>query len=211
MYWNTSVGQSSNSLTTDLSLLRSVTKGQSFTAIGQTIQFQHHFTPKETGYAWVSYYSPGNYKNDLTLVAKDPITTPIVLPYTVESKLRFRQVSLGWKHYFLGSATNENFLNLYGAAGFGLLVSKIENTYTTPVDTTLYYAPTTAIAGTADFRRLTFDLTVGSEFTLATGLYLYAEVKTWLPASSNPSPYLYNNNTPQVIILNGGLRILFDQ
>lgn len=201
----------SNSLTTDLSLLRSITKGQSFSAVGQTIQFQHHFTPTETGYAWISYYSPGNYKNDLSVVVKDPTTTPSVLPYTVESKLRFRQVSLGWKHYFLGSAMNEDFLSIYGAAGFGLLASKIENTFNTSIDTALYDAPTKSIAGHADFIRLTFDLTAGGEFTLAPGIYLYAEVKTWLPASSNPSPYLYNNHAPQVIIVNGGLRILFDQ
>ena len=204
------MAQRSSSITTDLSMLRSFSKGQEFSAIGQTIQFQYHFTPTESGYAWVSYYSPGKYKNGLTATAKDPLTQPATTDFTVASELRFRQVSLGWKHYFKGASNGEEQFHVYGTAGFGLLVSKIENVYNQTIDTALYLLPERSISGTKDFRRLTFDLGLGSEFQIGGGIYLYAELRTWLRASSNPSLYLYNNKAPEVVLLNGGLRILFE-
>jgi hypothetical protein len=202
--------QNAGSIATDLSVLRSLSEGQGFTAIGQTVQFQYHFAPKESGYAWISYYSPGKYKNALTATAKDPLTTPTDLNYTVNSELRFRQFSLGWKHYFKGAYDSEDPFNIYGSAGFGVLVSKIKNTYNQEIDTTLYTTPDRAKAGNDNFKRLTFDLAVGTELKLGAGIYFYTELRTWLPASSNPSPYLYDKYTPQVAILNGGIRILFD-
>ncbi len=198
------------SVTTDLSLLRSLSEGQKFTAIGQTVQFQYHFTLKETGYAWISFYSPGKYRNLLTATAKDPLTTPATINYTSRSELRFRQISLGWKHYFKGAYDGEDPFNIYGTAGFGLLLSKIENTYDQAIDTAFYVLPEKAIAGSGDFRRLTFDLALGTELKLGSGIYFYTELRSWLPASSNPSPYLFDKYTPQVAILNGGIRILFD-
>jgi hypothetical protein len=204
------IGQRSSSITTDLSVLRSFSEGQAFTVIGQTIQFQYHFTPKESGYAWINYYSPGKYKNTLTAIAKDPLTTPATTMLGVSSELRFRQVSLGWKHYFKGASNGEELFHVYGTAGFGLLVSKIENQYRQSIDTALYVIPQRSINGSKEFRRLTFDLGLGSEFQIGGGIYLYGELRTWLRASSTPSPYLYKNSTPQVAILSGGLRILFD-
>ena len=206
------MAQRSTSITTDLSLLRSFSKGQEFSVVGQTIQFQYHFTPVESGYAWVSYFSPGNFKNTLTAQAKDPLTTtPFATNFGVKSQLRFRQVSLGWKHYFKGASNGEEELfHVYGTAGFGLLVSRIENSYDQTIDTTLYIVPQQSLSGEKDFRRLTFDLGLGSEFQIGGGIYLYADLRTWLRASTSPSPYLYNNKAPQVFILSGGLRILFD-
>jgi hypothetical protein len=198
------------SIATDLSLLRSFSPKQSFTAIGQTIQFQNHFTPTETGYALVCYYSPGKYSNSLTATAKDPSTTPGNMEYTVHSKLRFRQISLGWKHYFIGSSNTEGFWNLYGSAGFGLVAAKVENNHEPIIDTALYQLEDRALSGTGDFKRLTFDLGVGGEIRIAYGIFLYADLRTWIPASSNPSRMLYNDKAPRVGTLNGGIRILFD-
>ena len=202
--------QNAISIATDLSVLRSLSEGQRFTAIGQTVQAQYHFTLKESGYAWVSYYSPGKYKNTLTATAKDPLTTPPTIDYTVSSELRFRQISLGWKHYFKGAYDSEDPFTIYGTAGFGLLFSKVENTQSPSIDTALYIIPPQSVAGSTDFRRLTFDLALGTELRLGTGIYFYTELRTWLPASSNPAPYLFDQNTPQVAILNGGIRISFD-
>jgi len=198
------------SVATDLSVLRSLSEGQRFTAIGQTVQAQYHFTPKEAGYAWVSYYSPGKYKNTLTATAKDPLTTPAAINYTASSELRFRQISLGWKHYFKGAYDSEDPFNMYGTAGFGLLFAKVKNTHSPTIDTASYTLPAQAVAGSDDFRRLTFDLGLGTELRLGAGIYFYTELRTWLPASSNPAPYLFDQHTPQIVILNGGIRILFD-
>ena len=202
--------QNAVSIATDLSVLRSLSEGQRFTAIGQTVQAQYHFTPKEAGYAWVSYYSPGKYKNTLTATAKDPLTTPAAMNYMASSELRFRQISLGWKHYFKGAYDSEDPFNIYGTAGFGLLFSKVQNTHSQAIDTAVYIKPMQSVAGSDDFRRLTFDLALGTELKLGAGIYFYTELRTWLPASSNPAPHLFDKYTPQVAMLNGGIRILFD-
>lgn len=208
--WLITQAQKPVSISTDLSFLRSLSKNQDFTVIGQTVKGEYHFTQKETGYAWVSYYSPGTYTNTLEATAKDPATTPASISYNVKSRLRFRQVSLGWKHFFIGGIDSEKSWNLYGSAGFGLMAAKVENLYDPVVDTALYNVAQRAIAGTGDFKRLTFDLGLGAEAALASTVFLYAELRTWLPASTNPSPYMYNDNAPRVAILSGGIRILFD-
>jgi hypothetical protein len=51
---------------------------------------------------------------------------------------------------------------------------------------------------------------IGGEFPLGGGICLYTELRTWLPASDYPSPYLYNSDIPRVLLLTGGIRILFD-
>jgi hypothetical protein len=209
-YCCTGQAQKAASVTTDLSLLRSIGEGQGFTVIGQAVQFQYHFAPKESGYAWISYYTPGKYQNILAATAKDPATSPSTLDYTVNSEIRYRQISLGWKHFFKGWYDSEEPVNLYGSAGFGLLFSKIENTYDPSIDTSIYTIPNKAAAGSDEARRLTFDLALGAEFRLGAGIYFYTDVRTWLQASSTPSPYYFDNHTPQVIMLNGGIRILFD-
>jgi hypothetical protein len=208
--YTTSQAQEGFSIATDFSLLRSISKNQGFFAIGQTIQGNVHFTNTESAYAWLSYYTNGTFKNTLTAIAKDPTTTPRNINYTSSSKLSYQQVSIGWKHFFVGGAESESPYTIYGLAGFGLVSGKIENTWDKAIDTADYIFELRAIEGSATFKRLSFDIGIGTEARLATSVYLYADLRTWLPASNFPSPYLYNNSLPRVIIASTGLRILFN-
>lgn len=198
------------SIATDVSLLRSFTKGSSFWAVGQTVQAQYHFTEKTTAYAWVCYYTNGRFKNALTAAATDALTQPQLLPYTTHTTLRTRQLSLGIKQYVKGAYNSEAPLSLYALAGFGLLSLKPENTYSIPVDTARYTVPQKGVAGGATVVRLTADVGIGAETLLGSGIYWYGDVRTWIQASRFPSPYLYNNATPRMAIVSTGLRILFD-
>jgi hypothetical protein len=74
-----------SSIATDVSLLRSFTKGSAFWAIGQTVQAHYHFAPKTSGYASISYYTNGSFKNGLTAFAVDSLVSPQQLNYTVSS------------------------------------------------------------------------------------------------------------------------------
>ena len=199
-----------SSISTDVSILRSVTKGSRFFAFGQTVQSQYHFTEKTTGYAWVSYYSAGHFKNSLTATGKDSIAVPQQLAFDVNSTLRYRQFSLGIRHYFKGTYNNETTWNLYSITGFGLLLLKATNSYNVTIDSARYNIPQQVLAGTKNLVRLTADLGLGVETILGSGVYLYGDVRTWIQASTFSSPYLYNNNVPRVVIVSGGIRILFD-
>ncbi|HEY1113251.1 MAG TPA: hypothetical protein VGE66_06800 [Chitinophagaceae bacterium] len=208
--WGIGRAQEAFSIGTDLSVLRSVNKGQGFTAVGQTVQANFHLSPKESVYAWLCYYSEGKYNNTLAARARFDTIAPQSINYTVNSKLRYRQVSLGWKHYFKGSYKSEGTWNLYGLAGFGLMLGKTFNTPDQKIDTANYSVPERPREGVTTVKRLTFDLGLGAEAELGSGIYLYGEAKTWIRASSYPNPYLYDNATPRVVILSGGLRILID-
>lgn len=199
-----------SSIATDVSILRSVTRGSSFWAFGQTVQAQYHINPATTAYAWVSYYSNGVFKNRLPAFATNNAISPRQLDYTVKSSLRFRQISLGFRRYLKGAYNSETTWNLYGLAGFGLLLLKATNSYNQPVDTALYIVPQKAIAGTKNLVRLTADVGLGAEMLLGSGIYLYADVRTWIQASRTSSAYLYNDAVPRVVIVSGGIRILFD-
>lgn len=198
------------SVATDVSLLHSFSKGQHFNAIGQTVQYQYHFEKKKSIYVQVSYHTAGNYSNNLFGTAKNPLTIPQRLNYTASSQLHYRQFSVGGKYFFKGAADAEQAFNIYGMAGFGLLFAKVDNSFDKSVDTAIYQIPQRAIAGSATVRRLTFDVGVGGEFLLGGGIYFYTELRTWLPASDYQSPYLYNNDIPRVLMLNGGIRLLID-
>ena len=202
--------QTTYSIATDASFLRNLSKNQKFWAFGQTVQGNFHFSRKQSAYAWICYYTNGKFKNALTATAKEPNTLPKNINYISHSSLRYRQISFGLKHYFKGSYNNEESWNLYGLGGFGLLLSKVENTFNQTIDTAKYVIPQQAIAGSGNFKRLTFDIGLGGEIMLGSGIYLYSDVRTWIPASDYPSPYLYNNNTPRIIALHTGIRILFD-
>ncbi len=195
---------------TDISILRNFSKHQGFTSIGQTVHFDFHITKKETIYTWISYYLNGKYKNDLTATAKDAFTSPQNMSYISSSRLGISQVSVGLKHFFKGRYDNDSTWNLYGSAGFGLLSARVENAHTKSIDTALYEKPQKAIAGAQRFKRLTFDLALGMETQLGASIFLFGEIRTWLKASGYPSPYLYDNTIPRVVILNGGVRVLFD-
>jgi len=198
------------SILTDASLLRNLTKGQSFTTIGQSVQANFHFTKTETVYISAGYHVRGKYKNTLLATPKDTAGGVTPVSYVSSSSLAYRHFSIGWKHYFLGAFNNEESINVYSTAGFGLLAGRVENTFSFRPDTAFFVIPQQAIEGTGRFQRLTFDVSLGVEKSIAAAFFLYGELKTWLPASNFPSPYLYNNHTPQVLLLNGGVRILFD-
>jgi hypothetical protein len=198
------------SIATDLNLLHNFTKNEGFNAVGQTVHYQFHFTKKETAYGWLSYHRGGRFKNNLSAVAKDSITSPQRLNYRVSSSINLSQISLGWKHYFRGGSNEEDTWGVYSTAGFGLLFAKVTNTFDKRVDTAKYASSKLVLPGATTINKLTIDLGLGGEFSVAPGLFLYSEIRTWLPASSYPSPYLYNNDLPRVLLLNAGLRILFD-
>lgn len=197
------------SIATDGSLLRNFNEDQKFWAFGQTVQLNAHFSKKEALYAWISYYTNGRFKNNFTATAKAPATVPQQTIHTVYSALRFRQFSLGWKHFFIGSFDSEQMWNAYGYAGFGLLFGRADNRYSQRVDTSLYHTESAA-PGSGRFKRLTFDLGVGSEFPLGTDVFVYTELRTWIPTTNYPSPYLYSNSGkfPSAAAVNLGLRVV---
>lgn len=197
------------SIATDASILRNFNQQQKFWAFGQTVQLNFQLKGKEALYSWVTYYTTGRFKNNFIANAKEPLTNPQQLSYTAYSGLSYRQISLGWKHYFKGSFNSENIWNVYGYAGFGLLLGKVDNRFSKNIDTATYIM-TSPLPGNAAFKRLTFDTGLGTEFPLGTDIYLYTELKTWIPTSHYPSPYLYNNNyhIPAVATVNMGIRIL---
>jgi hypothetical protein len=198
------------SILTDLSLLHNFSRDQAFTTIGQTVGVNFHLTPKETVYGQISYYVNGKFSNRLTAQEKDTAGGVQNVGFGITSRLGYRQFSLGWKHYFVHSYDQEEGLNIYGTGGFGVLSGRVENTSDRSVDTALYTVPPRSLAGTGKFTRLTFDVSLGAETALAAGFFWYGEVRTWLHTSRYPSPYLYTNRVPGVLMLNTGVRILFD-
>jgi hypothetical protein len=198
------------SIATDLSVQRSFKKDQRFWALGQDIVIDWHFTPKGGAYGSICYYSNGKFDNPLTAPAKSPSTLPQQIFFTNYAKLRLEQISIGWKHYFVGTSDAEKQWNLYGLSGFGLIFGKVVNAYSVAVDTSLYDAPAQPINGKGHFKRLTFDLGLGWEIPLAGEVYLYSEGRVWIPTTEYPSKYLFaNNNAPFAAMVTGGLRVLF--
>lgn len=198
-------------IATDGSLLRNFNQQQKFWVFGQTVQLNFPVSPKESVYTWISYYTSGRFKNNFSAIAKGAATTPQQVFYTGYTGLRYRHLSIGWKHYFLGSFNSENIWNVYGYAGFGLLMGKANNRNSQRIDTSLY-ATTSPLEGDKAFKRLTLDAGLGSEMPLGTDVYLYTELRTWTPTSHYPSPYLYKNNyhLPAAAAVNLGLRIVIE-
>jgi len=202
-------GQEAFSIATDVSILRNLNPKQKFTTIGQTVKGNFHVGPKDAAYVWLSYYGNGNFRFKETAIAHSPFTNPQTIHFSVRSSFRYNQFSLGWKRYFKGTYAEENNVNLYGYGGFGILFGRVHNNYSQQIDTSVYSikAP---LSGRGKFKRLTVDVGIGSEYALAPFIFLYTELRTWLPASDYPSEYLRdNNNVPSVIALNIGARILF--
>ena len=201
--------QPSFSLCNDLGLQRSFTKEQRFWAIGHTVQGNFHFDTKTTIYLWFSYYSNGKFNNAVTATAKSALTIPQQVNYLNSAKMRLKQFSTGWKKYLVGSFNSYKNWNLYGYAGFGLLLGRVTNTHSVAIDTSVYNVPVRS--GKANFKRLTFDLGLGYEIPVAGDIYFYAEGRVWIPTSDYPSKYIFiNNNAPFVGMLNVGLRVLFE-
>ncbi|MDP4262787.1 MAG: hypothetical protein Q8941_09675 [Bacteroidota bacterium] len=196
------------SLATDISLLRSFKMGQRYWAIGQTVNFNFHITPKDGAYAWISYYSPGKFNNDLLATAKSPAILPQQVNYTNSAQLKFKHISIGWKRYLKGAPDIEKKWSIYSYAGFGLMLGAVENIHLVPVDTSIYVVPVRA--GKANFKRLTFDLGLGVEFPIGGDIFLYFEGRALVPTTDYPSPYLFvNENAPFCGAANAGVRILF--
>ncbi len=197
------------SLATDFSVFRSFKKEQQFWTVGQTVAGHFNFSEKDGLYAWITYSGNGKFSNRLTASAKTVFTSPLRLNYTNSAIMRFRHVSMGWKHYLKGSFNNEDYWNLYGYAGFGLLFGSVENSHSDFIDTTNYYAP--VLRGSADFKRLTFDLGLGYEKPVGGNVNFYLETRVLIPTTYYPSHYLFiNKQAPLIGSVNTGFRILFD-
>ena len=194
---------------TGISVLRNFSPDQNFTALGHTVQAMVHFTPKESAYAWVEYYTEGGFKNNFTATAKSALTQPQRIAVQATGRLTYRHFSIGWRHYFKGGYAEEKEVSIYGLAGFGFLFGKVRNQFSTnTIDTTQYSIGTRA--GEGNVRKLTFDVGIGAEKLLGGQIYAFADVRSWLPASSNPSPYLHNQrNVPLPVMLAAGVRVVF--
>ena len=203
-----SIAQTQFSIATDLGLQRSFKKGQQYWAAGHTIQAQFHFTPKDGAYAWISYYTNGKFSNNVTATAKSATTIPQQINYVNNALMRFKQISIGWKKYLKGTCDAEEGWNLYGYAGFGLLLGRVENTHSVPIDTFVYKVPVRV--GKANFKRLTLDLGLGWEVPIGADVFFYAEGRAWIPTTDYPSKFIFvNDNAPLVGMINAGIRVLF--
>lgn len=201
--------QSTFSIATDLDLQRSIKKEQQYWAVGQTVHVHFHFTPRNGAYVWISYYSDGKFQNDLTAIAKQPVTNPQQIDYVNNASMRFKHLSIGWKHYLKGASDIEEGWSLYSYAGFGLLLGRVINTHSASIDTTVYNVPVRS--GKANFKRLTLDIGLGWETLLGGNIFFYTEGRVWIPTTDYPSKYIFiNSNAPFVASLNFGIRILFD-
>jgi hypothetical protein len=204
------LSQTRVSVATDASVLRSFKEGQQFWAFGQDVVMNWNFTPRSGAYAWVSYYSNGNFENPLSADAKSSTTVPQQISFTNKAQVRFQHVSLGWKYYLVGRSDVENTWSLYTISGLGILFGKASNVYSATIDTSLYTTPQNPINGSGHFKRLTLDLGLGWEIPIGGDLFVYAEAKTWLPTTDYPSEYLLvNQNAPVTGMLTAGFRILF--
>lgn len=198
------------SIATDVSVLHNFSPHQKFWSFGQGVEGDFHFSKKNTLYAWINYHTKGSFTNTFVANAKASSTAPAAINYEVKGKWGLRQVSVGWKRYFKGSFNEENNLTIYGTAGFGLLFSKVQNALLTVVDTSLYTIQPTPVFGNDEFKRLTIDLAIGTEYPLASGIFLYGDVRTSLPASDYPSPFFHDQKRiPLPVMLNIGIRVLF--
>lgn len=183
------------SFLTDLSVQHNFKKGQQYTVIGQTIQTNFNFTPKEAAYVWFAYYSNGKFEDKLTATARSLSTQPQQIAYTNQAKMRLKQISIGYKRYLIGNSDAETGINVYASAGFGLVLGRMQNAHSVSIDTSLYKVP--VYAGEANFKRLTIDPGLGVERYLGADFYVYGEIKCWVPTTDYPSKFIsQNENAP---------------
>lgn len=196
------------SFLTDLSVQHNFKKGQRYSVIGQTIQTNFNFTKKEAAYIWFAYYSNGRFEDKLTATARNVSTLPSQIAYTNQSKMRLKQISIGYKKYIIGNSEAEKGINIYASAGFGLVLGRMQNSHNVSIDTSLYDLP--VYAGQGNFKRLTIDPALGVERYLGADFYVYAEVKCWVPTTDYPSKFiLINENAPWTGMTSLGMRIRF--
>ena len=198
------------SASTNFIILRSFKQDQRFWAVGQDIFVDWHFTNKGGAYASLSYSSNGKFTNQLSADAKATSTTPQQISFTNKAELRVQEISLGFKHYFVGTTDAEDKWNLYSITGFGLMFGTVHNSYSTAIDTSLYNAPQNPVNGSGHFKRLTLDLGLTWEVPMSAGFYFYVTGKVWIPTSDYPSKYLLVNDSAPLIGSAGlGIRTLF--
>jgi len=196
------------SLATDAGIQRNFKKEQRYWAAGHTTQAQFHITPKNGVYVSFAYYSPGRFNNNITAIAKSQQTTPQQINYTNTSKMSLKHLSIGWKKYLKGTPDIEKGWNMYTNAGLGLLLGRVDNSHSVGIDTALYAVP--VLSGRGNFKRLTLDLGLGWEVPVGGDMYFYTEGKVWVPTTNYPSKYIFvNSNAPLVVMLSGGIRIIF--
>jgi hypothetical protein len=201
-------GQARFSVATDLTLQRNFKKEQRYWSIGQTVHAHLHITPTEGVYIWFTYYSNGKFRNNLIATAKSPSTSPQTIGYINRTKMRLKQLSVGYKRYVIGNAYKESGYNYYFFAGFGLELGRVINTQSISIDTSLYNSP--VLPGKANFKRLSIDPGIGIEHYLLADIYVYGEARLWIPTTDYPSRYIFvNENAPWVAMLNFGVRVLF--
>lgn len=194
------------SVATGISVLRNFSPRQKFWTLGHTVQAQVHFSSRQSVYAWVEYYLDGRFENNFTATTKVPFTVLPQRNFSAKGQLFYRHFSLGWKHYFKGGSNNEKAVSVYGLAGFGFLFAQAQNTLSPVVDTVLYHVP--VVGGEGRIHKLTFDTGLGAERFVGGGLFAFADVRTWLPASSNESKYLHSQrNLPLPVMVSAGLRV----
>jgi hypothetical protein len=199
------------SAATDISILHNFDPQQKFTVIGQTVLPQWHIDKKNTVYAWLTYHANGKYENTLIATAKSPTTQPQTISFTNQSVMRLRQISIGFKRYLIGSFENLEKFNLYAAGGFGVMYGNASNTFSTSIDTALYTIQYNVSHGRGDFKRLTFDITGGVEFPVSYEIFVYSEIRMYIPTTDYPSSYLMNNShAPFLGSINLGIRIMFN-
>lgn len=199
------------SLATDVSLLHNFETTQKFTVIGQTLIPQWHLDKKTTVYAWLSYHSNGTYKTDLTAIAKSSTTQPQTISFVNESEMRLRQISIGIKQYLIGAYEKLEGFSFYGGGGFGLIHGRVFNTFSKAIDTSLYAIQNDMANGQGDFKRMTFDITVGFDFPVSYEIFIYTEARVHIPTTDYPTKYLLkNSNAPFLGGINLGLRVLFN-
>lgn len=196
------------SVSTDLGLQRSFKHDQQYYAIGQTVNLHFHFSPKNELSAWLAYYSDGKFDNHLSATAKQGTTIPQTISYVNRANMRFKPISIGWKHYIKGAFDIEEGWNFYSYLGFGLMLGRVFNTPSISIDTTLYTIPVRS--GKGNFKRLTADLGLGWEKPLGGDIFFYFEARAWIPTTDYPSKFLFvNKDAPLVGSFNFGIRLLF--
>ncbi|MBA2500499.1 MAG: hypothetical protein H0V30_12290 [Chitinophagaceae bacterium] len=198
------------SISTDASVLRSYQSSQKFWAFGQTVTANFHIYPSHAVYIFVSYYSPGKFVNQVKAVARQPATQPQQLDINNRVEINYKTISVGYKRYLKGNAYAEDNWNLYGYAGFGLIMANAQNNFQINIDTSLYEPPLRPTNNEGRFQRLTLDVALGGELPIKGDLFLYLEGRSWVLTSQYPTPLLLENkNAPMLFAFNFGLRILF--
>lgn len=207
----TGLAQVKFSLGTDFAVLRNFDEAHSFTVIGQTVLFQWHLEELTTIYAGIAYYKNGRYSGTLVAEAKQPLIQPPSFTFTTNSEMRIRNLSFGLKRYVKGNFKREGKINAYAGAGFGLLMGEANNYFSRPVDTTMYSIQNNVTEGSGDFKRLSFDLSLGGEIAVVTEIFLFTDIRVFVPTTDYPSPYLLKNeHSPFLGSINLGLRVLFN-